>query len=75
MMYTLGLMCGRFVSTTPAAAIARLVNAANPAPNVAPSWNIAPSQQAETVATSPKFRAALFWTVENHRWDEDKDRG
>lgn len=47
-------MCGRFASTTPPDAIARLVKAMNPVPNVAPSWNIAPSQQAMAVRRQPK---------------------
>ena len=47
-------MCGRFASTTPPEAIARMVKAVNPVPNFAPSWNIAPSQQAMAVRRHPK---------------------
>lgn len=47
-------MCGRFASFTPPDAIARMVKAVNPVPNVAPSWNITPSQQAMAVRRHPK---------------------
>lgn len=47
-------MCGRFARFTPPAAVARLVKAVNPVLNVAPSWNVAPSQQAMTVRRHPK---------------------
>ena len=39
-------MCGRFVSTTPPEAIARLFKAAGPVPNVRACWNVAPSMDA-----------------------------
>lgn len=67
-------MCGRFASTTPAAAIARMVKAVNPVPNVAPSWNIAPSQQAMAVRRHPKTGERhldlLTWGFVPH-WAED----
>jgi putative SOS response-associated peptidase YedK len=47
-------MCGRHATFTPQSAIRALVRAANPAPNVAPSWNVAPSQQAFVVRRHPK---------------------
>jgi len=39
-------MCGRFAVFLPAEAIAKLFGTINPLVNVAPSWNIAPTQQA-----------------------------
>jgi putative SOS response-associated peptidase YedK len=39
-------MCGRYASFLPAEAIAQLFSTANPLPNVAPSWNVAPTQNA-----------------------------
>lgn len=47
-------MCGRFASTTPPDAVARLFKTVGPLPNVAPSWNVAPSQQAMTVRRHPE---------------------
>ena len=48
-------MCGRYASYTPLAAIARLVNAMPPVPNVRqPSWNVAPSQQILAARRHPK---------------------
>ena len=44
---TLALQGGedvRKLRITPAEAIARMAKAVNPVPNMAPSWNIAPSQ-------------------------------
>jgi putative SOS response-associated peptidase YedK len=46
-------MCGRYASFLPAAAIARLFRTVNPLPNVAPSWNIAPTQDAMVVRRHP----------------------
>ncbi|HTQ70057.1 MAG TPA: SOS response-associated peptidase family protein, partial [Acidocella sp.] len=67
-------MCGRFVSTTPAEAIARMVKAVNPVPNFAPSWNIAPSQQAMVVRRHPKTGERhldlLTWGFVPH-WADD----
>ena len=67
-------MCGRFASYTPPDAIARLVKAVNPVPNVAPSWNIAPSQQAMAVRRHPKTGERhldlLTWGFVPH-WVED----
>jgi hypothetical protein len=36
-------MCGRYVSFLPAEAIARIFGTVNPLPNLAPSWNVAPT--------------------------------
>jgi putative SOS response-associated peptidase YedK len=67
-------MCGRFVTTTPAEAIARMVKAVNPVPNVAPSWNIAPSQQAMAVRkhlkTGERHLDLLTWGFVPH-WADD----
>ena len=67
-------MCGRFVSTTPPGVIARMVKAVNPVPNVAPSWNIAPSQQAMAVRRHPKTGERhldlLTWGFVPH-WADD----
>jgi putative SOS response-associated peptidase YedK len=47
------LMCGRYAAFLPAEAIARLFHTANPVPSVAPSWNVAPTQQALVVRRHP----------------------
>jgi putative SOS response-associated peptidase YedK len=39
-------MCGRYASFLPAEAVARLFHTVNPLPNVAASWNLAPTQDA-----------------------------
>jgi len=46
-------MCGRYTSLTPPSAIRALLRAVNPVPNVAPSWNVASSQQAMVVRRHP----------------------
>ena len=47
-------LCADVASTTPPGVITNLVGAMNPAPNAAPSWNIAPSHQAMAVRHHPK---------------------
>lgn len=47
-------MCGRFASTLPPEFIARLFATVGPLPNVAPSWNLAPSQEAMVVRRHPE---------------------
>jgi putative SOS response-associated peptidase YedK len=47
-------MCGRYASTTPPEMVRRLVKSVNPVPNIAPSWNVAPSQQALAVRRHPQ---------------------
>lgn len=58
-------MCGRIVLTSAPAAIRALFNTANAVPNLAPSWNLAPSQSALVVRRHPE-------TLERHldvlRW-------
>ena len=47
-------MCGRYASFLPAEAVARLFGTVNPLPNLAPSWNVAPTQQAMVVRRHPE---------------------
>ena len=47
-------MCGRYASFLPAEAIARIFGAANPLSNLAPSWNVAPTQSALVVRRHPE---------------------
>lgn len=47
-------MCGRFASTLPPEFMARLFGTVNPLPNVAPSWNVAPSQPAMVIRRHPQ---------------------
>lgn len=42
-------MCGRYASTLPPEAIARLFGTRNPLPNAAATWNLAPSQDGRVV--------------------------
>jgi putative SOS response-associated peptidase YedK len=46
-------MCGRYASYLPPEAIARLFCTVNPLPNVAPTWNLTPSQDAMVVRRHP----------------------
>lgn len=46
-------MCGRFASTLPPEAIARIFGTRNPLPNTAATWNLAPSQDAMVVRRHP----------------------
>jgi putative SOS response-associated peptidase YedK len=46
-------MCGRYASFLPAEATARLFRALGPLPNVAASWNVAPTQAAMAVRRHP----------------------
>ena len=47
-------MCGRYAAFLPAEAVARLFHTVNPTPNVAPSWNVAPTQDAMVVRRHPQ---------------------
>ena len=47
-------MCGRYASFLPAEAIARIFGTVNPLPNLAPSWNVAPTQDAAVVRRHPE---------------------
>jgi putative SOS response-associated peptidase YedK len=42
-------MCGRYASFLPAEAIACIFGTVNPLPNLPPSWNVAPTQDAAVV--------------------------
>jgi hypothetical protein len=46
--------CGRYASFLPAEAVARLFHTVNPTPNVAPTWNAAPTQFAMVVPRHPE---------------------
>jgi putative SOS response-associated peptidase YedK len=47
-------MCGRYASFLPAEAIARISGTANPLPNLAPSWNVAPTNDCAVVRHHPQ---------------------
>jgi putative SOS response-associated peptidase YedK len=47
-------MCGRFASFLPVEAIVRIFGTRNPLPNLAPSWNVAPTQDAAVVRRHPE---------------------
>ena len=47
-------MCGRFVQTMPAEAMRQLFRTTGPLPNLAPSWNVAPTQTAPVVRRHPE---------------------
>jgi putative SOS response-associated peptidase YedK len=47
-------VCGRYASFLPAEAIARIFGAVNSLPNLAPSWNVAPTQSAPVVRPHPE---------------------
>jgi putative SOS response-associated peptidase YedK len=63
-------MCGRFASTLSAEFIRRLFETEDDAPNLPPSWNIAPSQDAFVVRRHPATGArrldALRWGLVPH---------
>jgi putative SOS response-associated peptidase YedK len=47
-------MCGRYASFLPAERIARLFHTVNALPNVAPNWNVAPTQNALVLRRHPE---------------------
>jgi putative SOS response-associated peptidase YedK len=47
-------MCGRFAAQLPAELVARLFRTVNPLPNLAPNWNVAPTQAAMVVRRHPQ---------------------
>ena len=67
-------MCGRFASFLPAEAIARLFRTVNPPPNLPPSSNVAPSQNAMVVRRHPetgeRHLDLLTWGLVPH-WTKD----
>ena len=67
-------MCGRYASFLPPDAIARLFRTQNPLPNMPPSWNVAPTQEAMVVRLHPQTRQRhldlLNWGLVPH-WTKD----
>ena len=67
-------MCGRYASFLPAEAIARIFGTTNPLPNLAPSWNVAPTSDCAVVRRHPetgarhldllKWGLLPYWTKE-----------
>ena len=47
-------MCGRYVQTMPAEVLRQLFQTAGAPPNLAPSWNVAPTQAAPVVRRHPE---------------------
>jgi putative SOS response-associated peptidase YedK len=70
-------MCGRFASTLSAELLRRLFETAEEPPNLPPSWNIAPSQDALVVRRHPASGArrldALRWGLVPHFTKSVKD--
>jgi putative SOS response-associated peptidase YedK len=70
-------MCGRYASFLPAEAIARLFGTVNPLPNLAPSWNVAPTQDAAVVRrnreTGARHLELLKWGLLPY-WTKDPTR-
>ena len=70
-------MCGRYASFLPAEAIARIFGTTNPLPNLAPSWNVAPTNDVAVVRRHPetgarhldllKWGLLPYWTKEPTR--------
>jgi putative SOS response-associated peptidase YedK len=50
-------MCGRYASFLPAEAMARIFGTVNPLPNLAPSWNVAPTNDCAAVRRHPQTGA------------------
>ena len=50
-------MCGRYASYLPPEAVARIFRTVNPVPNIAPNWNVAPTQPALAVRRHPESGA------------------
>ena len=67
-------MCGRYASLLPPDAMRALFGTANPPPNFAPSWNMAPSRLAPVVrlhpATGARHLDLLRWGLVPH-WAKD----
>jgi putative SOS response-associated peptidase YedK len=63
-------MCGRFCSTLPPDLVKRLFNTEGDLPNLGPSWNLAPSQDAMVVRRHPETGArrldVLRWGLVPH---------
>lgn len=67
-------MCGRYANSHPPEFVARLFHTVNALPNIGPSWNIAPTQQAMVVRRHPETGARhldlLTWGLVPH-WTKD----
>ncbi len=67
-------MCGRYASFLPAEALRQIFGTVNPLPNIAPSWNMAPTRDAPVVRLHPETRARhldlLRWGLIPH-WAKD----
>ncbi|MFN3449387.1 MAG: SOS response-associated peptidase family protein, partial [Roseococcus sp.] len=67
-------MCGRYFLHRDPAALARHFGAANPTPNLAPSWNIAPTQDSLVLRRHPetgeRHLDLLHWGLVP-RWAKD----
>ena len=67
-------MCGRFASFLPAEAIARVFGTTNPLPNLAPSWNVAPTSDVAVIHRKPRTGERhlylLKWGLLPH-WTKD----
>lgn len=63
-------MCGRYASLLPAEAIVRIFGTVNPLPNLALSWNLAPSQPSLVVRRHPdtgeRHLDVLHWGLLPH---------
>jgi putative SOS response-associated peptidase YedK len=46
-------MCGRFAAQLPPELVARLFRTSGPLPNIAPNWNVAPTQAAMVIRRNP----------------------
>ena len=58
-------MCGRFVITSPAEALADLFGTGNPPPNIRPRYNVAPTDPVPVVRFNPETRER---TLDVLRW-------
>ena len=69
-------MCGRYASFTPADRLHRLFRTVNPTPNLAPTWNMAPTRDAPVVRLHPKTHQRhldlLHWGLVPHWAREPK---
>ncbi len=67
-------MCGRYVQTMPADAMRQLFRTTGAPPNLAPSWNVAPTQSAPVVRRHPetgkRHLDLLRWGL-RPRWVKD----
>jgi putative SOS response-associated peptidase YedK len=67
-------MCGRYANSLPPEHVARLFHTVNALPNLAPNWNVAPTQDAMVVRRHPETGArhldALQWGLVPH-WMKD----